>query len=134
MGIKMINSLKYTVLVALLVLGGTTMSLASAQDYQFEILGQPIKAAHDATIVVQVTQVSTHKPLTNPNITNQMLHMIMGTMDEPAKLHPLTPDEKGNVRFSADLTMYGEWTLDLSASVPSEKDPVKASLKFQVVK
>lgn len=58
----------------------------------------------------------------------------MGSMDMPVPVKALGQDDKGNARFSADLTRYGEWTLDLVASVPGEKEPVKTSVKFQVVK
>jgi hypothetical protein len=120
--------MKGLVLAAMLVLGGGGVSLAAPQELRFDVVGQPVKAAHDAVLVVHVS------PVTKLNITSQKLHMVMGKVDAPAKITPLPPDASGDYRFNADLTMYGEWTLDLAASVAEEPTPVTASITFQVVK
>jgi hypothetical protein len=130
----MIHLLKLTVLAFSILLGCANPSFAGAQDYRFEILNQPIKASQDAKLTVLVTQLSIQKQISNLQITSQNLHMMMGSMDAPAKIQALTPDATGALRFKADLTMVGEWTLDLTATAAGEKEPLKASLKFQVVK
>lgn len=134
----MTSTIRNVALVLLVVIGVATLSsvtsFAATQDYRFEVLNQPISAGRDATISVQLAQASTNKPVTDATITSQKLHMIMGSMDMPANIQPLARDDKGNYRFSANLTMYGEWILDLVATIPGEKEPIKASLKIQVVK
>jgi hypothetical protein len=134
MGINMIRTVKPALLVLSIVIGTTTACFAAQQDYHFEVPGQPIKAGHDASFAVKLTQTTTGKVLTNATIAQPKLHMVMGRMDMPVPVKTLSSDEKGNARFSADLSMYGEWTLDLSATIPGEKEPLNATTKFQVVK
>jgi hypothetical protein len=105
-------------------------SLATPQDYQFNVVSQPITAAHDAVIVVHVSPAPVHKL----NITSQKLHMAMGSVDAPTKITPLPPDANGDFRFNADLTMHGEWTLDLVTAIAGESNPVEMTLKVQVVR
>lgn len=107
---------------------------AATSDYQFTIANQPVKAGHDVPFALLVKQVSSGKTATNVSISEPKLHMAMGSMDMPAKVKLLPDDDKGSIRLSGDLTMYGEWTLDLTASLPDEQEPFHTSVKFQVVK
>ncbi len=133
------NSILHKSAVAALVILAVSSLLpatgfAASADYGFDVLAQPIKAGQGATIAVQITQTAIHRNVTNATITGSTLHMLMGSMDMPVKVQALPQDDKGNYRFSADLTMVGAWTLDLVAAIPGEKAPVKASLTVQVVK
>ncbi len=134
----MIRTFTSTMLVLSIAIGmvslTSTPSLAATQDYHFEVLGQPVKAGHDVSFVVQLTQSATGKAVPNVAITQPKLHMVMGDMDMPIPVKLLPPDEKGNDRFGADLSMYGEWTLDLTAAVPGENEPLTSSTHFQVIK
>jgi hypothetical protein len=127
---KMRIFVKGFVLAWVILSSSAAASFAASQDYKFDVVNQPVKAAHDAVIVVHVMPV----PPPTFSITSQNLHMAMGSVDAPAKITPLPQDANGDYRFSADLTMYGEWTLDLVATVADQPAPVKTSLKVQVVK
>lgn len=109
----------------------STPSIAAASDYRFEIASQPIKAGHDVPFTVQVTQISTGASVTGITVSEPKLHMLMGSMDMPAPVAILNAE---NQQLKGDLTMYGEWTLDLTATLPGEAEPIQASVKFQVEK
>lgn len=125
--IKVMKTLAAAVFFTLLL----QPAFATPQDYRFEITGQPVKAGHDAVFAVRVTQLSTGKDVAFVPIATSRLHMVMGTRDEAVPFKALAANDG---RFSADLTMYGEWTFDVTATVAGEKEPVKESIKFQVAK
>jgi len=108
-----------------------TPGIAAASDYHFEIASQPIKAGHDVPFTVNITQVSNRAAVAGVTLSAPKLHMLMGNMDMPAPVTILNAD---NHQLQGDLTMYGEWTLDLTATLPGETEPVQASIKFQVEK
>jgi hypothetical protein len=60
--------------------------------------------------------------------------MLMGTMTMPSQVKAAAPDASGIYHFTGDLTMAGNWQLDLVAKIPGESEPYLAMLKFQVVK
>ena len=107
-------------------------SKAANDDYRFEVIDQPIKSGKEATFAVRL-QTSAGKPVT-ATITEQKLHMVMGSMDMPSPVKLLSSDKDGTHHFGAALTMYGEWTLDLTASIAGEKNPINSEVKFKVVK
>ena len=127
-----LSALSFIVLFG--ISGVPASSHAAASDYRFDVLNQPVKAGQAASFSVRLTQVPTGKPVVDAVIVGQKLHMIMGGMDMPLPVKTLPSDEKGSYRFSADLTMYGEWTLDLTAKVTGEPQPIQTSVKVQVVK
>jgi len=120
--------------LALLFAGGATQSHAATQDYRFELTDQTVKMGHDVQINVRLVNSATNKPVTDATITEQKLVMLMGGTTMPSQVKALPADANGNYSFVSDLTMAGNWQLDLSAQVPSEKDPVHGFVKFQVVK
>ena len=120
----------------LLLIGSFTPSIAFAAvtDYRFEIVAQPVKAGRDASFALQAIKVATGKPVAGLVVNEPKLHMVMGTMDMPSAVKSGVIDENGLAHFTGALTMYGEWTLDLTATLPEEKDALRTSVKFQVVK
>lgn len=107
---------------------------AASSDYKIEVVGQPIKAGKEAPFSVRITHALDGKTISGTQIGDAKLHMVMGQMDMPAPVKFQEQEASGLYRFSGDLTMYGEWILDLSATPPGESTPVQTSLKFQVVK
>lgn len=107
---------------------------AASADYKLEVIEQPVKAGKGAAFSVKISHTADGKVLSGAQIGDAKLHMPMGKMDMPAPVKFVEQDGNGFYRFSGDLTMYGEWVLDLSVTVPQEQSPVQASLKFQVVK
>ena len=134
----MLRTLKLTVLALLIAIGGTglipVLSLAAAQDYRFELVDQTIHMGHDVPIAVRLLQVSTGKIIADATITGQKLQMLMGDMGMPGQVKAMTPDANGTYRFAGDVTMAGNWQLDLSATVPGKKEPIAGTLRFQAVK
>ncbi len=134
----MFRTLKLAALALLIAVSGTNLisvpSFAAAQDYRFELVDQTIHMGHDVSIAVRLTQISTGKTIANATITGQKLQMLMGDMGMPGLVKALTPDANGIYHFAGDVTMAGSWQLDLSATVPGEKEPVAGTLKFQAVK
>ena len=131
----MIRTLKLAALALIAVLGlAPTAGFAATQDYRFELVNPTAHAGHDVPLGVRLIQVSTGKPVTGATIEPK-LHMLMGSMAPmPAQAKTLAPDANGNYQFACDITAPGDWTLDLSAQVPGETEPVTGMLKFQVVK
>jgi len=134
----MIRTLLRAILALLITVGSMGLSLsasfAASQDYSLEVLHQPIKAGQDASFSVQVKQVLSGKIVSEASISEPKLHMVMGSMDMPIAVKPISSDEKGIYRFGGNLTMYGEHTLDLTVTVPGEKEPIHTMIKFQVVR
>jgi YtkA-like len=142
----MIRTLKLTMLALLMIIGGASFISAASfaashwPVYRFEIVDQTIHAGHD--VVVNVRLIKTHNQapndyevVTNATIADPKLQMLMnGMAPMPAQVKALPPDASGTYRFASDLTMAGDWQLDLSATVPGETEPVTGTLKFQVVK
>ncbi len=129
------RTLRHALLAAAFALIGMSAlpapSIAAASDYRFEIANQPIKAGHDVPFTVNVTQVSNGGGVVGVTLSDPKLHMLMGSMDMPAPVAILNAE---NHQLKGDLTMYGEWTLDLTVTLPGEAEPVQASVKFQVEK
>ncbi|MDE1900597.1 MAG: FixH family protein [Alphaproteobacteria bacterium] len=123
-----------SIVLAALVAGGAVQSHAATQDYRFEIAEPPVHMGHDAPVGVKLTNTVTGKPVTGAMITDQKLAMLMGGMAMPTAVKALLPDADGTYRFTGDVTMAGDWQLDLTAQVPGEKDPVHGTIKFQAVK
>lgn len=133
-----IRTLKLTAF-AFLAIGGwlglvPSAVVAAPADYRFEIVAQPVKAGREASFALQAVHIATGKPVAGLAIKESKLHMDMGTMDMASAVKLGAVDEKGLAHFSGALTMYGEWTLDIAATLPEEKEPIRASVKFQVVK
>jgi len=137
----MTRTLKLASLALLLIVGGT--SLAAAQSlaashwptYRFELVDQTIHTGRNVPVSVRLIQASTGKAVTTGTITEQKLEMVMdGMAPMPAQVKALPPDTNGNYQFASDVTMPGDWELDLSATVPGQQDPIHGTLKFQVVK
>lgn len=107
---------------------------AVASDYRFEVVGQPVKAGKGAPFSVKIVKAADSASISGAQFGDINLHMPMGKMDMAAPVRFQEQDGNGHYRFNGDLTMYGKWILDLSATFPNEKDPVHASIKFEVVK
>ena len=134
----MIRTLLRATLALLITVGSMGLflsaSFAAPQDYSLEVLHQPVKAGQDASFSLQVKRVSSGKVISDAAISEPKLHMVMGSMDMPISVRPLSSEEKDIYRFGGNLTMYGEHTLDLTVTVPGEKEPIHTTIKFQVVK
>lgn len=112
-----------------------SLSHAAAKDYRFELVDKTIHAGQKVPITIRLVQTKTGKDVTNADLEEPKLIMKMkGMADMPGHAAKMAPDGKGNYRVAADVVAPGEWVLELTAKVPGEKEPVKGSLNFQVVK
>lgn len=131
----MTRTLRLAALALVAMLGFAPASgFAATQDYRFELVDQTLKMGHDVPINVRLVNAATGKPVTDATITGQKLNMVMGTMTMPSQVKATTPDVSGTYHFTGDLTMAGNWQLDLVAKIPGESEPYLAMLKFQVIK
>lgn len=111
-----------------------TETFAAAADYKIEVAEQTVKAGKPASFSVRITKASDGAAVSGAKIGEAKLHMPMGKMDMPAPVKFEEKEDKGLYLFNGELTMYGEWVLDLTVTPPGESAPIQVSLKFRVVK
>ena len=137
-GLNMIRTFKFVALALLIIIGLSSLtsmpSFASAQDYRFELVNPTVHAGHDVSVSVRLIQTSTGKAVTGAIITSKLSMLMDGMAPMPSPSKASGSDSNGHYQISCTVLEPGNWTLDLSAQVPSKKEPITGTLKFQVVK
>jgi hypothetical protein len=110
-----------------------TASAATAT-YHMQILEPTLKVGTAVPVTVRIIDDASGKPVTTASITQQKLQMLMSTMVMPGTVTPLPHTDSEDYRFTADLSMPGEWQLDLIARIPDQAKETTASLRFQAVR
>lgn len=114
---------------------GLPVAEAAPQDYRFELVSPPAKAAKATIVRVRLIHVPDGKPVIGAVIFQARLDMGpdgMASMDAPVK--PLPPTEGGVYQFEAQPSMPGNWGLSLSAKVQGEAQTVKGTVTVPVPK
>jgi hypothetical protein len=128
--------------VAAAFMASVAFAADRSQDYRFDIVDQPVPVGAHTEITVKLSRVPEGQPVADAKIIRSRLEMTM--MHPPHKGSPpggMTTEMGGEVRFldspapglyrlMADVSMPGKWTLDLSATVPDEPEPVSGTVKF----
>lgn len=107
---------------------------AAAATYHMQILEPSLKVGSNVPLTVRIIDDATGKTVTAATITQQKLQMLMGTMVMPGEVEALPHVAGEDYRFAANLSMAGEWQLDVVARIPDQTDVATASLHFQAVK
>ena len=127
----------------LLSLSAAAYAADPADDYNFDVVNQPVAVSAHSELDVKVTKVATGKPVENAKITRTHLEMTM--MHRPHKSGTPTPPTRGmggevkvvgspapgTYRLLGDVSMPGTWKLDIVASVPGEAQPVEGNVTFK---
>jgi len=108
---------------------------AGAQDYRFELAGQPQPAQTGKIIVsVRLVHVPDGKPVSDAVIFETRADMGpagMATMTAPIKA---IPGQSGAYRFEVEPGMAGKWAITLAAKVEGEGETVRGSITADLVK
>ncbi|KIZ47936.1 MULTISPECIES: FixH family protein [Rhodopseudomonas] len=116
-------------LVAVALLGTTTLSRADIKDYEFRLAEPTVSVGKDRIVTVQLINKATGKPVPDAVIFATRLDMGADGMPEMATKIVREPGgEPGSYRFKAVFGMEGHWTLSLGAKVQSETGSVETKL------
>jgi hypothetical protein len=114
---------------------------AKPQAYRFDVVNQPVPVSAHSEITVRLVDVSNGEPVSDVRILKKQLQTIwrpLAKRRSPASVSkPMAEDVKyigpvgsGLYRFLGDVSMPGKWTLNLSANVPGEAEPISGAAKF----
>jgi hypothetical protein len=130
-----------TVVIGLAGVVSACASNESRSRYRFDVVNQPVPVNAHSTITVRLTDATTGQPVDGATISDARLTMRMPSTVPPGK--GISPDRSHSeeVRFVgssgvgqygliSDVSMPGNWTLVLSATVPGEASPVEGSTRF----
>jgi hypothetical protein len=116
-------------IIAIAVVGTTSIAFAEIKDYEFQLVDQSIKAGPDRVLTVRLVNKSTGKPVPDAVIFATRLDMAPDGMQEMAtKVTPMPGAEPGSYRFKANVSMAGQWQLSLGAKVQGETGSVESKL------
>jgi hypothetical protein len=122
-------------LAALAFIGAPAASWAAAQDYRFELTGQPAKSGKDTIVKVKLVHTADNNPVKDAIIIQPKADMGpdgMGTMTAPVTV--LQPAEPGIYQVSLEPTMTGKWALGLAAKVQGEPETVRGTVIVNLAK
>lgn len=112
-----------------------TPARAGAQDYRFELVGQPKAGqAGKAVIAVRLVRISDSKPVLDAVVFEMKADMGpagMPTMTAPIKA---APGSAGAYSFEVEPGMTGKWAITLAAKVQGEAETVRGSIVADLVK
>lgn len=121
--------------VLTLVTPSVQPALAGAQDYRFELEGQPVKSGKATMVKVRLVHVPDGKSVPGALIIQTKFDMgpeSMAEMAAPAKASP-TP-EPGIYQVETQPSMDGKWSLSLAAKVQGESETVRGTVIVPVPK
>ena len=108
---------------------------AAAQDYRFELAGQPTVSGGKSVVRVRLVHVPDGKPVTHAVIfehTADMAPAGMPTMTAPVSAaSEIAP---GLYQLTVDPAMAGAWALALAAKVQGETGTVRGTLTVKLAK
>jgi predicted metal-binding membrane protein len=114
-----------------LLLAGTTLTIAGPNDYRFTVVDAPVSAPGKTMVVVHLIRAADNKPVDDATIVEAKTDMGSGGMAEMSgKVMPVASDRPGVFRFSIETGMAGKWELVLSAKVPGETAPVTGKVIY----
>jgi hypothetical protein len=106
-----------------------TVARAEIEAYEFQLVGQTIKAGPDKTVTVRLLNKTTGKPVPDAVIFAVRLDMAPDGMQEMAtKVAAMPGTEPGTYTFKATFGMAGRWQLSLGAKVQGETGTVENKL------
>lgn len=121
------------VFLSVLLAGVSASAWADPKDYVFVPVADHLQPSSTAPVAVRLIHAPTKKPVTDAIIIQSRLEMPMpGMAPMVGKVSAQAPDGKGLYPFVADLTMQGQWTLNLSAKVQGEPGTVTGAVPLVV--
>ena len=109
-------------------------SLASVQDYEFQLVQGEVKRGDGAIISVRLVNKGSGKAVPDAVIAAKRIDMAPGGMaDMAGRIEQLPSTEPGVYCFKANLSMQGSWQLSLAAKVQGENGTVESKLVLKVV-
>ncbi|WP_176539252.1 FixH family protein [Rhizobium sp. M1] len=116
-------------LAGVLIAGSATVSLAAAQDYEFQSVSTEVKQGQGSLVSVRLIDKRTGKAVPDAVIFTTRMDMApegMEMMTTPVEA--ATSTEPGVYSFKTDFTMAGGWRFKLAAKVQGEPDTVQGEL------
>jgi predicted metal-binding membrane protein len=114
-----------------LLLAGTTLTIAAPNEYRFEVVDAPTMAPGKAMVTVRLVHTADDKPVDGATIVEAKTDMGPADMAEMSgKVTPAASDRPGVFRFSIETGMAGKWELVLTAKVPGEAAPVTGKVVY----
>ena len=114
------------------VAGG--VALAAPTDYRFEPTSPTIERGGGVALRIEVRERAQNRLVPNVEFRDARVDRSTDGMPNavlPAFFEPSL--DYGVYRFRADLPTDGNWTLNFTALIPGEPQPVGASVTFKVV-
>ena len=114
-----------------LLLATTTLTIAAANEYRFEVVEAPAGVPGTTTVAVRLVHASDNKPVDGVTFVEAKTDMGPAGMAEMSgKVTPAASDHAGVYRFSIATGMAGKWELVLAAKVPGETAPVTGKVIY----
>jgi hypothetical protein len=121
-------------LIGLLFAALASPSLASVQDYEFQLVQGEVKKGDGAIISVRLVNKGSGKAVPDAVIAAKRIDMSPdGMADMAGRIEQLPSTEPGVYRFKANLSMQGSWQLSLAAKVQGENGTVESKLVLKVL-
>jgi hypothetical protein len=115
-----------------IVLAATNTSLASAADYEFQLVKPEVAQGPDAMVAIRLVDKRTGKPVADAVIFTTRLDMAPEGMESmTTSVEAMASPEPGVYRFKTNLSMEGGWRFKLAAKVQGEPDTVQGELVLQ---
>jgi predicted metal-binding membrane protein len=114
-----------------LLLAMTTLTMASPNEYRFEVIGVPTGIPGKTTVAVRLVHIPDNQPIDGATIVEAKTDMGPAGMAEMSgKVTPAASDHPGVYPFSIETGMAGKWELILTAAVPGETTPVSGKVIY----
>ena len=109
-------------------------SLASVQDYEFQLVQGEVKKGDGTIISVRLVNKGSGKAVPDAVIAAKRVDMAPdGMADMAGRIEQLPSTEPGVYRFKANLSMQGSWQLSLAAKVQGENGTIESKLVLKVL-
>jgi hypothetical protein len=128
---KQLNAIRAVgaALIGVAMTCAVSVAHADIKDYEFQLIGQTVKAGPDKIITVRLVNKTTGKPVPDAVIFASRLDMTPDGMQEMAtKIAPEPGGEPGTYKFKATFGMAGRWQLSLGAKVQGETGTLESKL------
>jgi hypothetical protein len=109
-------------------------ALAGAQDYRFEMAGEPAKSGKATLIKIRLVHVPDGKAVSDAIVIQTKFDMAPEGMAEMAPAKASATGEPGVYQVEAQPSMGGKWALTLSAKVQGEAETVRGTVVVPVPK
>lgn len=112
----------------------TTVSLAGAQDYEFQAIQTEIKTGPGSTVSVRLIDKRTGKAVPDSVIFTTRMDMAPdGMAMMTTTVDPATSTEPGVYSFTTNLSMEGGWRFQIAAKVQGEPETVTGEVVLKAV-